>query len=502
MLFRSGFTYTLRSYKTDGDNAGIYFTRSQTSGTGGDLYYLSEDAIGENWNTVTANATTGTGVVFEKLANSLDASSKATNSAFFYIENGEHHYLYVNSSSLYRVDVDKNGNIKEGSDLQIAYNIGSATIIGIDNTTEPDGYHYVYFTRSNGSGLSVERAVYNGNADDYRDLVFQDPDGSKHENDAYKSVKVLNLQHVSGWYNWELIDDIVFYVDAETFGGTAYNYTSCVSLKKDGKLMNNLELKAFNDLYDSITNTGDKTIGLFAKLNDVFSDSDLSNALKYYFYTGKSEQFHANIDEATEVYGQKATYLYTEEEQKAFDAFVKGEDYTLNGKTIFKAGDYKFAGDTSDTARSTYSYFRTQLGQMNDADEEAYEAYWKTSGLAYYNPPAEDESGLAWWAWMLIAFAIAAFVAGVVVFCLWFFIIRKKKTVVPVERRKVDTTDNRDIDVYADEESETPATEEEPAEAEAPAEEEIPTEDAEAVEASETAEPEAPAEAPQENPEA
>ena len=430
-----GYTYTLRSYQ----NGGIYFTLAETNGKGGDLYYLSEEKIAESGfdsigSNPVANPEDGKSEACVKLANDIDAANKATDSAYYYIDDDGHHYLYVESGSIYRADLDVEGGIT--SDLMIATGAGSATIVALDSTSS-DAYGYVYYSQTNGNGVSVERAVYDGEAENYKNLTY---DGEN--NAAYKPVKVLNLQHVSGWYNYEVIDGTVFYADAEQFGGTAYSYTAAVSLKKDGKLMDNVELKAFNDSYEAITST-DKTVGLFGKLNDAFGDSDLSNAIKYYFYTGESEKFQANIDEAR-TYGEKDTSLYTEEEQKAFNAYVNGKEYkTSQDKVLFAAGE-----------RTLYDAFRTRLGRMSDADEETYDNYWKTSGLAHYTPPAEEDTGLAWWAWLLIAIAIALVVAAGVLCGLYFFYYKKKAKATTEPRRKVRTQVDEDIDVYADETSE------------------------------------------------
>ena len=459
-----GYTYTLRSYKNDG----IYFTLAETNNKGGDLYYLATSAIGASgFDSVGSNPDADDSKQCVKLANNIDASAKATDSAYFYLDkDGNHHYLYVNNSCLYRADVGAKGVLD--NDLMVASDVGSATIVGIDMTSD-ETYDYAYFTRTNGSGLSVERAVFNGDADNYKNLNYEDED-----NTAFKPVKVLNLQHVSGWYNYEIVDGTVFYADAEQFGGTAYSYTSAVSLKKeDGELMNNVELGEFNKSYEAITST-DKKVGLFGKLDDAFGDSDLSNAIKYYFYTGESEQFQKNIDEAV-FYDQKDTSLYTMEEQKAFKAYVGKEEYkTSQDKVLFAAGE-----------RQTYDDFRTRLGLMSDADEEALSNYWATSGLAHYTPPEEEETGLAWWAWLLIAIAIALAIAAGVMVALYFFTYKKKQQAAAEPRRKVRTQVDEDIDVYADETSEPEALDEEP-EAEESEEAEPETEEPE-----EAAEPEA-----------
>ncbi len=433
-----GYTYTLQSY----ENGGIYFTRTQistgtnTTGTNGTLYYLGLEGAADS---VKAND------ALAVVANSSDASAKATASAMFYLdEAGNHHYLYVKDSSIYRVDVAKNGTATE---LEVAYDIGSATLLYRDDASD-DVYDYVYFTRSNGNGTSVERAVYNGDAEDYRNLTFTSPDGANRGNEAYRSVKLLNLQHTTDWYNYEVIGGNVFYADAETFASVAYPYISVASVNNpDGSLMDNPEIEALNDKYEAMTDVNAKT-GYLSKLNDE-GNNKLSAAIKYFYYTGETKQFYDNIaDAVTE--GKKDTYLYSEAEQAAFKAFTEG---TGDDAAKFK--------DSAGKSYATYSYFRTQLGKMSEADRTEYENYWKNTGLQRYTPPAAEETGLAWWAWMLIGIAIAVVVAAAA--CVTCVLLKKraKKKGPKQEKPHVDTRDDdKDIDVYAVEPTETDGPEE------------------------------------------
>ncbi len=487
-----GFTYSLSSYK----DGGLYFTRKQTSGVGGDLYYLAESSVtASGWDSITANET-GENSKLTKIANAIDATSKATGSAYFYTEGTgaelSHHYLYVSNSSMFRVDVGEGGTV--AAEVEVAYDIGSATIISLApdalDDSRNDGYDYVYFTRTNSSGLSVERAVYNGDPENYKNLTYE---GEK-DKAAYRPAKVLNVQHVSGWYNYEVIDDIVFYADAETFGGSAYSYLSCVSLKNSsGTLMNNAELKKFDDDYDSIVNNSDKSVGLFAKLNDAFGDSDLSNAIRYYFYTGETAQFDENNKEAED----KDETLYTQEEKDAFAAFTKGEGYTLQKnskeKVLFEKDSFTKKDDNGNIVASyrTLSYFVTRLGKWSAADESGIAEYWKTSGLNHYTETVTESEGLAWWAWLLISLGIAVVVcaAAFAVTGLVLWNVRRKKKGGKTERLTVVTKDNKDIDVYSDEPEEAPEAESE----ETPEEpEEEPGESEEAPEAESEEAPEQP----------
>lgn len=447
-----GFSYSLRSYKTaDGSSErGVYFVRSNALVSDGSLFYLAESAIdAEAWDPIAAN---NEGGAFETVANSVFASSKATSSAYFYYDTKpgggrEHHYLYVANNNIYRVDPDATGAIGEGEEVNVAYDIGSATLISIDRTSDPE-FDYVYFTRSSGSGLSVERAVFNGEEENYRNLTYGDEN-----NEAYRAVKLLDVQHASGWYNYEILDGRVFFADAQSFGGNTYSYISTVDLcGTDGKLLGNVALKELGERYDAIVNTSDDKTGLFAKVDTEFGNSDLSDALKYYFYTGETKLLYENIDEAAEK-DEKVT-LYTEEELKAFKAYVDGTEYANeDGEVIFTAENKE---------DRLYSAFVTKLGRMNENDQTSYHDYWKNSVLEHYIDSApEAEGGLAWWAWLLIAIAIVVFLSGAAVVVLHFVFGKKKDTKEKQPRLRVDTTDDKDIDVYAyDEQEETDGTDE------------------------------------------
>lgn len=452
-----GYTYTIQNY----ENGGIYFTRKTVSGPDiTSLYYLSlsADQLGAEWNSVSGN---------DKLVTIADKSntSKASSSALFYNVGDTHYYLYVENGSIYRATVGEKGTVSE--EQEIAWNVGSATLVSLDRDSDAK-YDYVYFTRSSGSGNSVERAVINGEEENYKNL--DNPAFEK-----YEPVKLLDVQHASGWYQFEILDNNLFYVNAEAFNNSL-NYVYTVNLKNaEGALMNNEEIETLNDKYDEIFDSED---GYLKDVSEKVS-SNYSNALKYYFYTQKDTLFWENIQDARDA-GKSEKYilknLYTQKEQDAFKAFTEGKAEDL---AKFKDGDESYF---------SLAYFTTFLGEMNEADKEAYDNYWKTSVLQAYIPPeAEEDEGLAWWAWLLIALAIAAVVAGVVVGVVFYLKKHKKERAPKVEKMRVDTTDDKDVDVYHIGE-ETPA-EQTPAEETAePAEETVETTEEAAEPAKETEE--------------
>ena len=443
------YNYTLQSYA----NGGIYFTRTSeptsgsSVGTSGELYYLStEDIDASGWNSVTGNEVCGTGegqstdAALEVVAASTDTTN-ASASAYFYIEDftsdegaGRHHYLYVNDTGeIRRVDVVNDGQgtkarIGSESDptsLRIATGATSGVLIALDSTSD-ETYDYVYYTSTTDNGLSIERAVYNGTVENYRTLTPADADYA-----AYKPVRVLEAEHVSGWYNYEVIDGVVFYANAETFNSTVYSYVWTIDLNGENGLKNNAELEEVNDLYGAMMDDED---GYLAQLIDE-NNTKLSTALRYFFYTGETQQFYDNIAEA-EGFGKRNTYLYSEAEQEAFKAFTDG---TSEDAIAALGEDY--------LTTSKLSYYTNLLGKMTEDDEESYAEYWQTTLERYTED--EAETGLPAWAWALIGVAIGVAVigAGLAVF----FIVRakRKKTHGPEEPlMAVDTTDDRDVDVY------------------------------------------------------
>ena len=484
------YTYTLQSYTNDG----IYFVRTavptsgSSVGTSGELYYLSvEDLESDSFDSITGNSvysTSATDGWLEVVASAADTSN-ANTSAYFYIEEGgnvKHHYLYVNSDGeIRRVDVINDGlgtkaeNGRNGdTSLRIATGASGAVLTGLDSTSSGT-YDYVYYTCTTDNGLSIERAVYNGEPEHYNTLT---PAGEDYS--AYRPVRVLEAEHASGWYNYEVVDGVVFYINAETFSSTSYTYVWTINLNGEDGLMDNVEVAAFNERYETVVGED----GYLETLTEE-GNSKLSSAIRYFFYTGESDQVFENIEEA-ESFGKRNTYLYSEEEQAAFRAFVDG---TGEDAIAFFGENYL---DT--VSLSTYTNL---LGAMTEDDTDLLADYWQNY-LERYTEETAEEAGLPGWAWALIGVAIAVVVLGAgLAVVLVILHKRKKGAQEKPELMEVDTTDDEDVDVYAmnDSTPAVPATVAEPDEAaEEPAEES----EASAEEAEEPAETEAPAEMPAE----
>lgn len=442
-----GYTYTLRSY----ENGGIYFTRSQKKDEGGALYFLKEEATkAADWDSIGGNS----GTDLELVANAILASSdtaKATDSALYYIDTqGKHHYLYVDGDSIVRADADGKGGI--GKDIRIAYNASGATLVSLDPVEGEDEFGYVYYTLSTDSNLSINRAVFDNKAHDINQRYYANlEDATFPYKDSYAATRILDLVHATGWYDFELIGSDLFFADASaTVYGSSLNYVSCVSLADaGGALMDNAGLKAFNAKYNEITgyDTTSKVDGLLSDISEEQEEDILSNAVKYYFYTGERTILDENVKEYADAVeagkDKNAENPYTEEILAAFESFVNAEALTYNGNTYtLKDGEKLY---------NTRSYFVTKLGKMNETDERSYENYWRTSVLSKYTAPeTEKAQGLAGWKIALIVIA-CVLAAGGAAAGIALAVLKKKKADEPKgPRMQVDTTDDRDIDVYAD----------------------------------------------------
>jgi outer membrane biosynthesis protein TonB len=149
-------------------------------------------------------------------------------------------------------------------------------------------------------------------------------------------------------------------------------------------------------------------------------NADLQAAMRYYFRTGETKAFDAVKD------------LYDEYQKTEFDNFTKNAEFK-------KEGD-----------------FVAFVGKMTEADSEAIDEAW----VNYLRTETEEEAseGLATWAIVLIVVGGVLVVAAAVLVPLYIAMAKKKEaqriadeTVNAYKRPKIDTTDDKSIDVYADE---------------------------------------------------
>lgn len=394
-LTGDGYTYTL----TMNVNGNLYFTRKDVGGTTSSnaeskqLYCLKEDAK----NAAGWKAVSGNKVAdgaLEVVAPDGDILKAAI---FTLDEAGNHVYYYLASDVLYKVT--------ETETIEMSrVNMAGATLWQVAG-------NYLYYLQdaTEGNGYTLSRINVTGTASDYKNAGPLD-------NDAYiefKPVAVVGAEINSSWYLPEIIGTTLLYGNEQAVGDTSYNYVYAANLGE-----NQAQLNEINEKYEAVQDY----------INE-YEDEELKAALTYYFRTGERTAFDAVAD------------LYTDEQKEEFNQFVQ---------------------DVADNKQPLQTAFFNQVGKTNEADAEAIKEAWANS-LLKETTEDEESKGLPTWAIVLICVGGGLIVAGAVVAVV--LVTRNKRikqqqidaTVNAYKRPKIDTTDDKSIDVYADETEETPA---------------------------------------------
>ena len=323
-----------------------------------------------------------------------------TASAIFYIDNGVHYYLYLSENgTLYRAG--RNGNT-EIEPFALTVKLAGATLWKVEGD-----YLYYYMAASNGNGFS--RINCKGEEKDYNVLLGKE---------EYQPVTVDNVDWNSSWYKPEMFGDVLLFANEQSFGSTSYNYIYATKVGTTSEILaRNEALKEVNDYMEEFT-----------------ENADLRTAMKYYFRTGETAAFEAVRDE------------YDENQQTEFDKFVK----------MFDEGK-EFEGKLE-------SDFIAQVGVMKASDKEAIKTSWENT-LRSPDVDENSEEEFPTWAICLIVCGSVVILACAAVAVL--LVLRAKKAkaaeaeaTVNAYKRKIDTTDDKSIDVYADEEETTETVEE------------------------------------------
>lgn len=445
----SGYTYSL----VQATNDGLYYSRSyvdatDSNGDGNWVFYLSrEDFSSEGWNPIENNYHNAADEKNEIIAYD---TTNASASAIFYKKNGVNYYLYLSGSAIYRNKVHENGSVAET--VRIVNSASGATLLTVDTA---GGFDYLYYSMPSGSGNALYRAVYSGTTDDYNVI---------NKNKDYQPVQILDVEYASDWYQPEIIENKLVYVNAEAVGALSYNYVCVVDLNGANGLMTNSEISAFNDLYEDITT-------FISDMQE--SDADLGNLMYYYYYSDGfvfpyidesdygdyfdsdylaswegTPDFYHNILVVAANEGYSATYLYSALYQSEFELYLAHGEGTL--------GDYTFLDDNGEYY-GFRNYFYDYMGEITEEDADAIVNVWKVGMVL----TVEVDDSLAWWQWTLIGVAIALGVAAVACAVGIPLIIHFKRKRARLEAIKsaqpgvrhvdVDTTDDRTIDVYSGE---------------------------------------------------
>lgn len=434
-----GYTYTIQSYQ----NGGLYYTRAGVGDTSSDgestaLYYLADktvrDAAG-GWKSIQGQARSADGLFGNIDTVALNTTNASTSAVFYFDDDNAHCYIYVSGSQIWRVKASEDGTVKAENKVLLAPSVSGVTLWKVEGD-------YLYYFGSGSNGNNITRINYKGEKSDY----YPDPLAGD-EAEEYKPTTILAVDWNNSWYKPEFIDNYLFFSNIQSFGDTQYNYIYVVDMNGEKGMMTTAELAALNEKYEEVT-----------EYIDGLSNSDLKNALKYYFRTGERKYFDENRKEAVDA-GKNEFYLYSENAIKEFDAFYNaaksenknGEDYSNK----FGAVD----GVKGDGYYGVESYFMNMIGKLKEEDAEAIETAWKKSLLMYTEE--ESDEGWATWQKVLLGVGIAAGVVVVAAAVAIPLVIRAKKkkakaeeeaAIVEAGRRKpvIDTTDDKSIDVYAD----------------------------------------------------
>ncbi len=420
-----GYSYTINGYR----DGGLYFTRSTitTSGSAGEsakLYYVADAKTQSEWNVVNGNKEENLEIVAPNTNN--------TGSALIFKDGDTHYYVYLDStnSNLVRAHYDaQNGAI---STTVMVEGISSATPYKVDKTGK-FLYYYAASEGDNANGQALTRIKYDGTADNYAAMLANRP-----ENAEYQPLKLDFVDFTTEWYKPEFFGNTVLYANAQLFGSNAYNYIYAA------KMGTAAEIKAANEEYNAVLD--------YINAAKYSSYEKLQAAMEYYFRTGETTAF------------EDVRTLYGSYQAKEFDDFV-AKFAVKEGAT---AAEFKYE-----------NAFISRVGDITAADKEEIQTAWVDSLMQPEEEETTDE-GLPDWAIALIVCGSVLIVGAVVAVVLVIYFKKKKAkkaeedaTVNAYKRKQIDTTDDKSIDVYADdsaEETPTEAAEEAPVE-EAPEEE-------------------------------
>lgn len=440
----ASYTYTLKTYV----NETLIFTRSDTNNSGQYLYTYKDGTVGsdDDHNPISINASEY-GIEGKELL--IDGSNADKYKYIFNEDKTLKAVLYAENNGITINYVYDDGGVKKlhdeidsnaGSEYFNIVNGGTATLLMLDAENE-----YIYYSQStNGiNGYSVWRVSYqSNNVHDYTEGYW------KPDPDAYSPVQVPGVDSVTDWYLPELIRGQLLYAAASS-DMTLYPYVMVFDLRNaDGDLMSNADLRDLKDLYDGI----EKTISDFSDTEKYPLEKyqNLQQILRYGFFTADTEYIYKHQKKVNSGLGEDDNPVISDETLEEYKAFLKptGEEddkwkeyavtKTVNGKEVYA---------------TNRNYYFSLLGKMTSGDKESY----KNSFITYL--PAYTEKTQTWWESIgtvgQVFFVIGMVLLGLIVIAgitiLVIFLVKRKKKGedAPKRRRiRVDTTDDKSIDVY------------------------------------------------------
>ena len=446
----SGYTYEIVHY-ADGT---LYYTRTPASNVTEVLLYTDDAEVGaSSWNPVSGNPAATDNYGGRMLL--LNGTSLSDYTFITDSEGKPSGVIYTDNDTLMSANFE-GGSLK--NEVRLSNVSDEVTILGISEETAYAGlpaadgaasakaeYTFLYYgVTGEGNSYSVHRIALGGTAEDYEEFPADDSTSN------YNDTRILDLDVSSGWYMPEIISGYFFF-PSETSDMMDYDYVMAFDLRPEGAAasddttMSNAQIEEINDLYDSVMGEDD---GVIAGI-DSEDFENLPNALRYAFYTRDA----GYLDELIQMWedeGEDEEYLYSTESAQMYKDFINAEgEYAefrqhskqINGETVYA------------TSRD---YYYNLVGKMTEEDAEDYTTSLRSDYMQA--EPTEAEEG--WFESLStgakVGFIIGVCVAGIIVIgaavLIPLFIIRKKRKALPrynKARIKVDTTDDKNIDVYA-----------------------------------------------------
>lgn len=435
----SEYTYSIKSYK-DGE---LLFSRvSSTGSSSGNVYALSDaqvDADGDgkvdaSWDAITKNA---------EMSPRLYGSD--TNTYEYVTIDGKLYALLASADGITKGEVI-DGKVENSFTISSA---ASATILMIreEAHSATESHLYMYYSVTGGNGYTVYRIAIDGDSDDYNKLPSEPEWNSTW---TYRGIRVLDLDVASGWYMPEFVGDKLLFA-SETSNMADYNYIMVCDLGKDGYMMTNAQINAYNEQFEAVN---DKIYDYNDETNADGSTAYqyLSDALKYLYYTGDSEYLDELIQAYVDVLDKDEEYLYSKRSAEIYREYaeVKGDwaDYADDYKTINGEKVYANFAD----------YYYAVVGTMSDEDAEALRDSYRAEYMQSY---PEDTS--TWWEKLNtvsktffiigVSFGGLVVIAGITVLVIWLIRRRRVRKTEGGRRIEVDITDDKKMDVYGDDEN-------------------------------------------------
>ena len=381
-------------------NDGVYFTRTEVSKTSSDAESVKLYYLAD----ADAKAEAWNVVKGNDALDVVALDSTLVSSAILTMESDVHEYYYLSENTLYKATVGENGVATE---IKMASNLSGATLWKLDGD-----FLYYYASAEEGNGNSLSRIDVTGEQKNYNTLL---------DDVKYQPITLAGVQFNSSWYKPEIFGNKVLFANEQSFGDVTYNYIYAADLPATQEA-----IKATNEKYEAVQEA----------IDEYADNTEVQDVMRYYFRTGKTDAYEA----VKTLYDEKT-------EQKYFNEF--------------KA---KFSAETDKLELE--SYFFDFVGEMKEADAEAIDEAWENSLRS--EEEAEEQSGLPGWAIALIVTGSVLVVLAAALIPTLIVISKKKakakaaeETVNAYKRKKIDTTDDKTIDVYADEDAEASAEKDE-----------------------------------------